>query len=84
VAGLVADEARCRSHVAGATAAVTALVEKIGYEAATVVAAEARAAGKPVRQVVVEKGLMTGDAFDALVSSEAVMRLGSPPKRESI
>jgi aspartate ammonia-lyase len=80
VEGLRANEERCRSHVAGATAAVTALVEIIGYEHATAVAAEARASGKPVRQLVIEKGLLTGDQFDALVSAEAVMRLGSPPR----
>jgi aspartate ammonia-lyase len=78
VAGLTADEARCRSHVAGATAAVTALVETIGYEAATLVAQEARDTGKTVRQLVVEKGLLSAEQFDALVSAEAVMRLGSP------
>ena len=34
VAGLTADEERCRLHVAGSTATVTALVDKIGYQAA--------------------------------------------------
>ena len=81
VAGLAANAERCRMHVASGTAAVTALVEMIGYEAATAVAAEARAAGKAVRQLVVEKGLLTAEQFDALVSAEAVMRLGSPPKK---
>jgi aspartate ammonia-lyase len=81
VAGIKADEERCRSHVAGATAAVTALVEIIGYEAATAVAQEARATGKTVRQLVAEKGLLAPEQFDALVSSEAVMRLGSTPKK---
>ena len=80
VAGIQADEARCRAHVAGATAAVTALVEIIGYEAATQVAEEARATGKTVRQLVVERGLLSGEAFDSRVASEAVTRLGSPPK----
>jgi aspartate ammonia-lyase len=82
VAGMTADEARCRSHVAGATAAVTALVEVIGYEAATLVAQEARDTGKTVRQLVIEKGLLAAEQFDALVSAEAVMRLGSPMKGE--
>jgi aspartate ammonia-lyase len=81
VAGLEANVERCRSHVAAATTAVTALVEVIGYEAATAVAVEARATGKPVRQLVIEKGILTGEQFDARVSSEAVMRLGSPPKK---
>jgi aspartate ammonia-lyase len=81
VAGLEANVERCRSHVTSGTAAVTALVEMIGYEAATAVAAEARAAGKTVRQSAIEKGLLTAEQFDALVSAEAVMRLGSPAKK---
>jgi len=84
VAGLAANVERCRSHVASGTATVTALVEMIGYEAATAVAAEARTAGKTVRQLVVEKGLLTGEQFDALVSAEAVMRLGSPTPKKNV
>ena len=83
VAGLEADAERCRRHVESATASVTALVEGIGYEAATRVAEEAQATGKTVRQVVIDRGLLTGPQFDALVSSEAVTRLGSPPKKDN-
>jgi hypothetical protein len=31
-----------------------------------------------VREVVVSAGLLTGEAFDALVGPEAVCRLGTP------
>jgi aspartate ammonia-lyase len=82
VAGIVADEDRCRAHVAGATASVTALVGTIGYEAATRLAQEAGDTGKTIRELVIEKGLLTGEQFDALVSAEAVMRLGSPMNGE--
>ena len=82
VAGLEADEGRCRSHVHGATATLTALVEKIGYEAATDVARAARAASKSVREVVIERGLLSAEEFDRGVSPERVMRLGSPPEEE--
>ena len=34
--------------------------------------------GKPVREVVVEMGLLTAEEFDELTSPEAVTRLGSP------
>ena len=78
VAGIEADEDRCRRHVHGATAILTALVERIGYEAATEVARLAQAEGRSVRQVVLEKRLLTAAQFDCLVSPENVMRLGSP------
>jgi len=79
VEGLEANEARCRAGVDSATAGLTALVERIGYEAATAVAAQARATGRSVKAVAVARGLVTEAQFTALVAPEAVTRLGSPP-----
>jgi aspartate ammonia-lyase len=81
VVGIEADEARCREHVAGATATVTALVEAIGYEQATEVALAAKGERRSLRDLVIERGLLTGEQFDELVSAEAVTRLGSPAPR---
>jgi aspartate ammonia-lyase len=81
VAGLEADRDRCRRHVHGSTAAVTALLEAIGYQAATEVAAAARDTGRSVREVAIERGLVTAEQFDRLVSPESVTRLGSPGRR---
>jgi len=84
VEGIEANEARCRMHVEGSTAVVTALVPELGYEKACDVARQAAAAKKTPRQIVVEQGVMTNEAFDALITPEAVCRLGSPdgPKGE--
>jgi aspartate ammonia-lyase len=81
VAGIRADEERCRRNVLSATASVTALVGEIGYKAAEEIAAEARRTGKSVRDVVVGKGLLSAEQFDRLVSPENVMRLGSADAR---
>jgi aspartate ammonia-lyase len=78
VAGLEADEARCRRNVEGATAVLTALAERIGHQAATEVARAARENGKSVREIVLERGLISGPEFDQLISPERVMRLGHP------
>jgi aspartate ammonia-lyase len=83
VADLQADEAQCRRHAESATATVTALVEKIGYDAAQAVAAAAAAEGRTIREIVIERELLTAEEFDALVSAEAVTRLGSPPRRDA-
>ena len=82
VEGLEADEERCWAQVEGATAAATALLAVVGYDEASAIAAEAREKGISVREVVVTRGLMTADAFDALVTPEAVCRLGHsiPPE----
>ena len=77
VEGLEADEARCARYVGSSTASVTALVDVVGYQAAQEIAAEAKSTSRGVRDVVVERGLLTGEQFDELVSAESVTRLGS-------
>jgi aspartate ammonia-lyase len=77
VVGLEADEMRCRAHVHDATAAVTALVGRLGHAGAERLAAEARATGRGVRDVAVAAGLLTAAEFDELTSPERVNRLGS-------
>jgi aspartate ammonia-lyase len=80
VEGIEADLARCRSHVDSSTAVVTALVEEIGYQKATEIAQQAARENKTVRQVVLERKLLTTAQFDEMTSPARVMRLGCPPK----
>ena len=80
VVGLDADEQRCRRHVENATATVTALVESTGYGAACEIAEAQRREGKSICDLVIERGLLTREEFDQLVSPEAVTRLGSRTK----
>ena len=82
VAGLSADEARCRAQVENGTAAATALLPLIGYEQAGALAAEARSAGLGLKAAAVASGRLTAEQFDELTSPEAVGKLGwrTPPK----
>jgi aspartate ammonia-lyase len=82
VAGIAVDESRCRAHVEGATATLTAMVESLGYEKAQTLANRARTEGKSVRQVVIEEGSLTPEQFDLLISPESVARLGSPASED--
>ncbi len=84
VSGLEADEERCRRHVDGATATLTALVDRIGYSAAQEIAALAKATGTGVRSVVIERGLLSAEDFDDMISAESVTRLGSPLRKEKM
>jgi aspartate ammonia-lyase len=77
VAGIIAHEEQCRWHVDGSTATLTALVDRLGYVQASQLGAVAYAEGKTVRQVVIERNLLSGEEFDALVAPERVTRLGS-------
>ena len=76
--GLEANEARCRELVERAMVCAAALVPVIGYEAAQEVAQAAQAEHKTIRQVVLERGLVSAEAFDQSICPEAVLRLGSP------
>jgi aspartate ammonia-lyase len=77
VEGIEADEARCREQVELSTTIATVLVEPLGYETAQELARAAQSERKPIRQLVLERKLLTAEEFDALMGPEAVMRLGS-------
>ncbi len=84
VEGITADEAACRRHVDASSAAATALVPEIGYDAACEIVKQAAASGKTVRTAAVEGGYVTGEQFDAALTAESVGRLGMPaPSRRS-
>jgi aspartate ammonia-lyase len=81
VVGIEADEENCRRHVHNSTATLTALIERIGYEAAEHIAehlAESRGdSDLDIRHFVVEHGMMTSEEYDQLTSPQRVTRLGS-------
>lgn len=80
VRGMEACVETCRAHVAGTVAAATALVPLLGYEQAAALAAEVARSGRPLQELVVEKGLLSAEAFAELISAEAVCRLGHPER----
>ena len=65
-------------HVRASSAAATALVPEIGYEAACDVVRAAQAEGATIRDVVVARGLLTAAQYEELLTAEAVCRLGTP------
>ena len=77
VRGMVADEASCRRAVDGATATVTALIDLLGYEVAQDIAREAEAAGKSIREIVLQRGLLSDDQFAQAIAPDTVTALGS-------
>lgn len=80
VAGIEADERRCRQNVHNSTALLTALVDRIGYDAAEQIARDV-AAGPggqcDIRRLVLDRGLLSAEELDALTSPDRVTRLGS-------
>jgi aspartate ammonia-lyase len=78
IEGLTANEGRCKTHVEGSTAILTALLGVLGYERAGEIAAQVVQNGKTIRQRVLETGLVTEKELDQMISPEAVCRLGTP------
>ncbi len=65
--GLQVDRARCKEFLHTSVALATLLNTRIGYAAAAEIAKASEKSGRPVRDIVAEKNLMTAAEFDALV-----------------
>ena len=70
--GLTVNADRCRAYAHTSVGLATLLNTAIGYAAAAEVAKESERSGRPVRDIVAAKGLMTAEAFDKIVVQAAV------------
>ena len=64
---LAADKDRCKELIERSLMLVTALVPKIGYDAACEIAKEASTTGKTIREVALTKGILSEDELDNLL-----------------
>jgi fumarate hydratase class II len=76
VEGLEADVARCRELVDRSLMLVTALNPYIGYDQAAIVAKEAHASGRTLREVVLEKKLMDAATLDQALEPFSMTKPG--------
>ncbi len=67
VRGITANEERCRSYAEASMSVVTVLNPHIGYARAAEVAKEYLASGKSIRELVLEKGLMSLEDLDRVL-----------------
>ena len=74
IIGIEANEENCRKHVQESLGVVTALNPFIGYKNATKVAKEAVATGKSISEIVIEKGLLTQEELNKILSPENMIR----------
>lgn len=73
VEGLVVNQRQVEGYVERSLMLVTALSPKIGYDNAAKVAHQAHVEHKTLREVVVEKGLLSGEEFDQIVRPEQML-----------
>ncbi|MGH8875130.1 MAG: lyase family protein, partial [Acidimicrobiia bacterium] len=76
VAGITADRERARELVERNLIVITALNPHIGYDRGAEVVKEALATGKSVRQVVLERGLMSSEELDKALDLRAMTEGG--------
>ncbi|UIE36351.1 aspartate ammonia-lyase [Leptodesmis sichuanensis] len=80
IKGITANQTRCLAFAEGSLALVTALNPHIGYLNAAAVAKESLETGKSLRDIVLEKQLMTPEALAEVLNLEEMSRL---PNHES-
>jgi fumarate hydratase class II len=76
VRGIEADVERCRLYAESSPAIVTALAPHLGYEVAAEVVKESSASRRTLREVVVERGLMSPEEVDHALDIVAMTRGG--------
>ena len=69
--GIVVNRERCAFFIHQSVGLATLLNTQIGYMQAAEIAKESEKSGRPVKDIVVEKGLMKAEDFDALVLQAA-------------
>ena len=78
VAGIAADEARCRELLDRSTAVATALSPYIGYAQTADIAKTSVKTGRSIADIVRERKLLRDDQLDAILSPDAMTTPGIP------
>ena len=78
VEGISADRDRCRELLDRSTAIATALSPYIGYAATAEVAKESVRTGRPIRELVLARGLLDPARLDEILAPESMTRPGIP------
>ncbi|HEY8416161.1 MAG TPA: aspartate ammonia-lyase, partial [Thermaerobacter sp.] len=76
VRGIEANRERCEALIEGSLAMVTSLVPRLGYDTAAEIAKEAYATGRTVRQLILEKGLLSEEETARLLDPRRMTEPG--------
>jgi aspartate ammonia-lyase len=78
VDGIAANRERLERYLAESAALATVLTPRLGYLKVAEVLHEAEKSGRPVADLIVEKGLLTRPEVDALLGPAALLKLAEP------
>jgi len=76
VAGIVANEERCRYYAESSPSVATSLNPYLGYEQTAALIKESIATGEPIRDLVKREGLLTDDELDRALDVLALTKGG--------
>jgi fumarate hydratase class II len=79
VRGITANVEQCRAYAERTAALVTAVAPIIGYDAAAGVFKAAQAAGQPLRQAIIDAGLVPAERLDEILDLARLTQGGRPP-----
>jgi aspartate ammonia-lyase len=72
IEGITANEDRCENLLDHSVGIVTALCPYIGYKAAAEIAKEALATDRPIKKLILERGLLDAEALDRILDPIAM------------
>jgi aspartate ammonia-lyase len=78
ITGIEANQGRCRRYLEDSLGLVTVLAPSIGYNAAAEVAKESVATGRPIREIVLSKGLMLESELERAMQPAHLTEPGLP------
>jgi len=81
--GITANKDRCSEYAEKSFAMVTALNTVIGYLKAAEVAKESADTGKPIKEIVLERGYLKPEELDIYLAPEKLTEPGIPGRKDT-
>lgn len=69
IRGIAANRERCREYLEKCWSMASVFIEKLGYEKLTDILKESFRTGRPYRNIIVEKGLLTVEEIEAIIAA---------------
>jgi fumarate hydratase class II len=82
ISGLAADVERCNDMIEKSLAMCTALAPEIGYDQAAAIAKESYKTGKTVREIALEKKIISPDRLNEILDPMRMTKPGIAAKGE--
>ncbi|TCS79056.1 aspartate ammonia-lyase [Tepidibacillus fermentans] len=76
VEGITANTERCKQLVENSVGIITAINPHVGYETASQIAKEAITTGRPVREICLERGVLTEKELDTILDPKEMTKPG--------